>query len=64
MGQFRVLITTDNHLGIYERDSFDGRCDDSFEALEEVLDGGIERGADCVLMAGDVFEEKRPSARL
>jgi len=62
MGEFRVLITTDNHLGIYERDAFDGRCDDSFEALEEVLDGGIQRGADCVLMAGDLFEDKRPSA--
>lgn len=38
---FRILVTTDNHLGYNERDAIRG--EDSFCTFEEVLQIGFEK---------------------
>ncbi|GFR39960.1 hypothetical protein Agub_g38, partial [Astrephomene gubernaculifera] len=56
---FRILISTDNHLGVWEKD--ETRRDDSFRAFEEVLQLAVETRADAVLLGGDLFHENKPS---
>lgn len=54
-----MLVATDLHLGFAEKDPVRGL--DSFLAFEEVLALARTRGADLVLLAGDIFHENRPS---
>eukprot|EP00727_Mastigamoeba_balamuthi_P007617 m51a1_g3476 putative double-strand break repair protein MRE11 (703) ;mRNA; r:760975-763659 len=58
-GIVRILVATDIHLGFMERDPLRGS--DSFEAFEEVLQHARSRGADMVLLGGDLFHENTPS---
>jgi hypothetical protein len=58
---FRILLSTDNHLGYAERDTVRGM--DSFAAFEEVLYLAKRFHCDLVLIAGDLFHENRPSRR-
>lgn len=44
----RILVATDNHLGVNEKDPIRGN--DSFETFEEILQIAKERQADCVLL--------------
>ncbi|GIL58031.1 hypothetical protein Vafri_13231 [Volvox africanus] len=55
----RILISTDNHLGVWEKD--ETRRDDSFRAFEEVLQLAVEKRVDMVLLGGDLFHENKPS---
>eukprot|EP00798_Chlamydomonas_sp_ICE-L_P028771 gene28771-31953_t len=55
----RVLISTDNHLGVWEKDEI--RKDDSFVSFEEVLTKASELKVDFVLLGGDLFHDNRPS---
>eukprot|EP00884_Botryococcus_braunii_P018650 jgi/Botrbrau1/5469/Bobra.27_1s0019.2 len=56
---FKILIATDNHLGVWEKDEV--RKDDSFNAFEEVLEIAREQQADLVLLGGDLFHDNNPS---
>ncbi|ELQ74002.1 DNA repair exonuclease MRE11 [Trachipleistophora hominis] len=53
----KILITSDNHLGYKETDPLLSL--DSFNAFEEVLQGGKE--CDLMIIAGDLFHNNRPS---
>ncbi|PSC71365.1 Double-strand break repair MRE11 [Micractinium conductrix] len=55
----RILISTDNHLGVWEKDEV--RKDDSFLAFEEVFEIAEKHGADFVLLGGDLFHDNKPS---
>ncbi|KAG1663650.1 hypothetical protein FOA52_011705 [Chlamydomonas sp. UWO 241] len=55
----RILVSTDNHLGVWEKDEV--RREDSFEAFEEVLRTANNLGVDCVLLGGDLFHDNKPS---
>jgi double-strand break repair protein MRE11 len=57
----RILVTTDNHLGVHERDAV--RADDAAAAFEEALVAARRLHADFVLLAGDTFHENKPSRR-
>ncbi|CAM9352804.1 unnamed protein product, partial [Ectocarpus fasciculatus] len=57
----RILISTDNHLGAFEKDSV--RSNDCFAAFEEVLVTAKAQKADFVLLGGDMFHENKPSRR-
>jgi double-strand break repair protein MRE11 len=57
----RILISTDNHLGVYEKDAI--RSNDCFAAFEEVLKTSKAKRADFVLLGGDMFHENKPSRR-
>lgn len=57
---FKILLTTDNHLGFAERDP--RRGDDSFTTFEEVLRAArTEHDVDAMLLGGDLFHENKPS---
>eukprot|EP00002_Diphylleia_rotans_P028490 TRINITY_DN5755_c0_g1_i10.p1 TRINITY_DN5755_c0_g1~~TRINITY_DN5755_c0_g1_i10.p1 ORF type:complete len:626 (+),score=125.13 TRINITY_DN5755_c0_g1_i10:80-1957(+) len=56
---FRVLISTDNHLGYLEKDPIRGN--DSFNTFEEILKTGLRHKVDMVLLGGDLFHDNRPS---
>jgi hypothetical protein len=56
---FRILISSDNHLGAWEKDEIRKR--DSFDAFDEVFRLASERKADVVLLGGDLFHDNRPS---
>jgi double-strand break repair protein MRE11 len=57
---FKILLTTDNHLGFSERDP--RRGDDSFTTFEEVLRAArTEHDVDLMLLGGDLFHENKPS---
>ena len=56
---FRILLSTDNHLGYAEKDGVRG--DDSFRTFEEILSLAHSHHVDLVLLGGDVFHENRPS---
>lgn len=58
---FRVMVSTDNHLGFSERDPV--RCNDSFAAFEEVLVVAKQKKVDFVLLAGDLFHDNKPTRR-
>ena len=57
----RILISTDNHLGVFEKDAV--RSNDCFAAFEEVLVTAKSQKADFVLLGGDMFHENKPSRR-
>lgn len=56
---FRILISSDNHLGAWEKDEI--RKQDSFAAFDEVFQLATEHKADIVLLGGDLFHDNRPS---
>lgn len=56
MTQIRILVTTDNHLGHHVDDKITGN--DSFVALEEVLQIGQDSAVDLVLFGGDLFDKQ------
>ncbi|KAF6235446.1 MRE11 eukaryotic DNA repair protein [Scenedesmus sp. NREL 46B-D3] len=55
----RILISTDNHLGVWEKD--EDRKHDSFRAFEEVLQLAVEKDVDMLLLGGDLFHDNKPS---
>eukprot|EP00873_Tetraselmis_striata_P044520 jgi/Tetstr1/464784/TSEL_009530.t1 len=55
----RIMISTDNHLGVNEEDPVRG--EDSFRAFEEVLQKAVEARCDMVLLGGDLFHDNTPS---
>jgi len=55
----RLLIATDNHLGVHEDDPI--RKDDSFITFEEILSHAVRTKADALLLGGDIFHENKPS---
>lgn len=56
---FKILVTTDNHLGYMERDP--ERGPDSFTSLEEAFDLAKVEEVDFILLGGDLFHENKPS---
>eukprot|EP01086_Lenisia_limosa_P005993 TRINITY_DN2407_c0_g1_i2.p1 TRINITY_DN2407_c0_g1~~TRINITY_DN2407_c0_g1_i2.p1 ORF type:complete len:334 (+),score=12.75 TRINITY_DN2407_c0_g1_i2:70-1071(+) len=56
---FKILMTSDNHLGYKEDDNILG--EDTFTAFEEILKKAIEKKVDIVLCAGDLFHRNIPS---
>ena len=56
---FRILITTDNHLGYLEKDVI--QRNDSLETFEEVLQIAKREKVDLILQGGDLFHENKPS---
>ena len=57
---FRILISTDNHLGYKENDTNIGN--DSFRVFDEVLEISNNLNVDFVLLGGDLFHDNRPSS--
>ena len=57
--QLRLLIATDNHLGVWEDDEI--RKHDSFNAFEEILQHAHRLRVDALLLGGDLFHENKPS---
>ena len=58
---FRMLVSSDIHLGYAEKDPVKG--DDSFKSFDELLRIGVEQEVDMVLLGGDLFHENKPSRR-
>lgn len=58
---FRIMITTDNHLGYLENDQIRG--DDSFVVFEEILIKSINENVDFILHGGDLFHHHNPSKK-
>lgn len=55
----RIMLATDCHIGVWERDPIRGR--DSLDTFEEVLQLAVKHDVDFVLLAGDLFHENRPT---
>ncbi|KAG5445240.1 meiotic recombination, variant 2 [Clonorchis sinensis] len=55
----RILVTTDNHLGVAEKDGIRGS--DSFRTFEEILHLAQLHEVDFIFFGGDIFHESRPS---
>lgn len=58
---FRIMISTDNHLGFMEHDQIRG--DDSFRSFEEVLKTSKKENVDFLLLGGDLFHHHNPSKK-
>ncbi|TIA87995.1 hypothetical protein E3P99_02858 [Wallemia hederae] len=58
---FKILLCTDLHIGVHERDPVRGS--DSINTLKEILDLAVEHDVDFVLCAGDLFHEHKPSSQ-
>ncbi|KAI9021901.1 Metallo-dependent phosphatase-like protein [Hyaloraphidium curvatum] len=56
---FRILVSTDNHLGYMEKDPV--RKNDSWTTFQEILGIARERNVDFVLLGGDLFHDNKPS---
>ena len=56
---FRILVSSDIHLGYGEKNP--QRGDDSFNSFDELLGIGVEQGVDMVILGGDLFPENKPS---
>lgn len=54
-----ILISTDNHLGFKEKDLI--RREDSFVAIEEVLQTALQHDIDFIILGGDLFHQHYPS---
>ena len=55
----RVLIATDNHLGVHEKDQV--RKDDAFITFREIFEIAKQRKVDAVFLGGDLFDVNKPS---
>eukprot|EP00740_Mantoniella_antarctica_P014696 CAMPEP_0181368446 /NCGR_PEP_ID=MMETSP1106-20121128/12092_1 /TAXON_ID=81844 /ORGANISM="Mantoniella antarctica, Strain SL-175" /LENGTH=343 /DNA_ID=CAMNT_0023484563 /DNA_START=146 /DNA_END=1173 /DNA_ORIENTATION=+ len=55
----RVLIATDNHLGVHEKDLV--RKDDAFITFREIFEIAKQQKVDCVFLGGDLFDINKPS---
>lgn len=58
---FRILLTTDNHVGYMENDPIRG--DDAWKTLEEVLNIAQKEDVDMVVQGGDLFHVNTPSKK-
>ena len=56
---FRILISSDIHLGYAEKDPERGV--DSFNSFDELLGIGEKEEVDMVLLGGDLFHENKPT---
>lgn len=61
MNTFKILISTDNHIGYMEQDPI--RCNDSFQTFEEILKLAVAHKVDFILLGGDLFHENKPSRK-
>ena len=57
--KFKILLTTDNHLGYLEKDLVRGQ--DSFNTFEEILQISASQNVDFILLGGDLFHDSNPS---
>ena len=55
----RILIATDNHLGVHEKDQV--RKDDSFITFREIFEIAKQQNVDAVFLGGDLFDVNKPS---
>lgn len=58
---FRILLTTDNHVGYMENDQIRG--DDSWKTFSEILDIGRDNDVDMILQGGDLFHINVPTKK-
>ncbi|MED6234632.1 meiotic recombination [Ataeniobius toweri] len=58
---FKILISTDIHLGYLEKDAIRGN--DSYNTLNEILECAKKNQVDFILLGGDLFHENKPSRR-
>ncbi|XP_055081986.1 double-strand break repair protein MRE11 isoform X1 [Periophthalmus magnuspinnatus] len=58
---FKILISTDVHLGYLEKDAIRGN--DSYNTLKEILEYAKKYQVDFILLGGDLFHENKPSRR-
>ena len=58
---FRILLTTDNHVGYMENDQIRG--DDSWRTFAEILDIAREQDVDMIVQGGDLFHVNAPSKK-
>lgn len=58
---FKIMITTDNHIGYLEHDQIRGN--DSFNTFEEILIKAKENKVDFILHGGDLFHHHNPSKK-
>ncbi|OUM55644.1 hypothetical protein BVG19_g5214 [[Candida] boidinii] len=58
---FRILLTTDNHVGYAEEDPIRG--DDSWKSFEEIMSIAEDSDVDMVLQSGDLFHVNKPSKK-
>lgn len=56
---FKLLLSTDNHLGYAEKDPLRGK--DSFRTFQEILRLAQRENVDLLLLAGDLFHDNKPS---
>lgn len=56
---FKLLLSTDNHLGYAEKDPVRGK--DSFRTFQEILRLAQRENVDLLLLAGDLFHDNKPS---
>jgi len=55
----RILVATDNHLGVHEKDQV--RKDDSFITFREIFEIAKREKVDAVFLGGDLFDINKPS---
>lgn len=58
---FRILLTTDNHVGYMENDQIRG--DDSWKTFAEILKIGRDNDVDMVVQGGDLFHINSPTKK-
>jgi double-strand break repair protein MRE11 len=58
---FKIMIATDNHLGVWEGDPV--RENDSFNAFNEILKNCQKEKVDFLLLGGDLFHHNKPSRK-
>jgi hypothetical protein len=59
---FRIFISTDNHLGYAEKNDYPPRQDDSFRAVEEVLENATAAQARDAVSASPVLHARTAHA--
>eukprot|EP00066_Takifugu_rubripes_P004857 XP_003968494.2 PREDICTED: double-strand break repair protein MRE11A [Takifugu rubripes] len=58
---FKILISTDIHLGYLEKDAIRGN--DSYNTLNEILNCAKINQVDFILLGGDLFHDNKPTRR-
>ncbi|RCK65315.1 Double-strand break repair protein MRE11 [Candida viswanathii] len=57
----RVLLATDNHVGVYENDPIRG--DDAWKTFEEITHLAKQKDVDMIIHGGDLFHINKPSKK-